>query len=157
MGKQTAVCFVSKYGTTEKYANIIARQLGGEALHIGSVNAKSLAGYDRIIIGSPVFAGRGSGKAKKFCEKNKSLLMKKEVGAYLCCMAEGDEAQAQLTRAYPQWLLQHSNKTGVLGGEVILSKLSGLHKMIITKMIKQEEDKSMYSESQGIDFAKAFA
>ncbi|MBN2511242.1 MAG: flavodoxin domain-containing protein [Spirochaetales bacterium] len=156
MAGRTLVVYASKYGTTEKYARIIADALGGDSLEVAKAGTAGLGGYDRIIVGSPVFAGQGSGKVKKFLEKNRKQLAAKETGAYICCMAQGEDSKGQLVRAYPEWFLKTARNTEVLGGEILLSKLKGLHKLIIVKMMKQEKDESAFSEENARKFAGRF-
>ncbi|MFX0076600.1 MAG: flavodoxin family protein [Candidatus Hermodarchaeota archaeon] len=65
----------SKYGNTEKVANLIAEGItsieGNEVLikHVKDVKLKEEASYDLILIGSPNHFGRHIGSIKKFINK----------------------------------------------------------------------------------------
>ena len=156
MSKDTLICYLSKYGVTERYAGIIASQLDGETRDLQTVSKKEVEEAKRIIIGAPIFAGKPPRALKRFCERHRTLLLEKEVGLYLSCMVEGEKGKLQVERAFPDWLVVHAKHSHVLGGEIILSKLSGFYRFIIVKMVKQKEDKSMFSEEKARDFASHF-
>ena len=68
----TAVIYVSKTGTTRKVAEYIAEKIGAEAIDVK--NCTDISGYDRIILGTGVFAGRIPKAMRNFVEANKDSL-----------------------------------------------------------------------------------
>ncbi len=75
MKLKVLVVYDSKYGNTEKVANLIAEGItsteGNEVIvnKVKEVNLKAEASYDLILIGSPNHFGRHIGSIKKFINK----------------------------------------------------------------------------------------
>lgn len=74
MSMKVAVCYVSKYGNTERLAEAIAqelRQLDGieaTATETKKVDVEGLANYDLILIGGPTHFGAPTRKVTRFIE-----------------------------------------------------------------------------------------
>ncbi len=154
--RDTIVTFFTTYGATRKYAELLGRELDADVLPVRNMTSGALSGYERIIIGTPIYAGRSSSAIRRFCEKNRRILESMDVALFITCMEEGETGELQLQRAFPDWLIVHARSTAVLGGEILLDKLKGFNKFIITKMIKQKEDKSKYSAEKALAFADTF-
>ncbi len=58
MYKKTVVFYYSKYGSTQKYAEYLAEQIGCEKFPIEKVEEMDLSTYDIVIFGSGLYAGR---------------------------------------------------------------------------------------------------
>ena len=102
---------MSKHGTTEKVADILKENLKEKDIQIfnlrknGNININE---YDNIIIGSSIHAGKNQTKIRQFCNNNKSLLLNKKIGLFICCMETNEKALEQLENAYPKELRDHS-------------------------------------------------
>ena len=70
---KTAVIYQSTYGTTRTYAEQIAQELGADLIECKKAKISELAGYDTIIFGGGIYAGRiaGSELIRKNYEKLK--------------------------------------------------------------------------------------
>jgi menaquinone-dependent protoporphyrinogen IX oxidase len=68
---KTAVIYQSTYGTTRTYAEQIAQELGADLIECKKIRISELIGYDTIIFGGGIYAGRiaGSGLLRKNYEK----------------------------------------------------------------------------------------
>lgn len=71
-----AIVFHSKTGFTQRYAQLLSQQTGAPLLPLEKAAQSSLAGYDRVVFGSFLHAGRISG-LKKFLRlaQDKPLLL----------------------------------------------------------------------------------
>ncbi len=58
MYKKTVVFYYSKYGSTKKYAEYLAEQIGCESFPIERAKDMDLSGYDTIILGAGLYAGK---------------------------------------------------------------------------------------------------
>jgi menaquinone-dependent protoporphyrinogen IX oxidase len=58
-----AVIYRSKYGSTRRYAEWIAEELGADLLEHGTATPGKLAHYDAVVYGGGLYAGRISGVA----------------------------------------------------------------------------------------------
>lgn len=65
---KTLIAYATKYGTTEKCANILAQKLSSEAELVNLKKARTidLNQYDSVIIGGSVMMGRIRKEVKEF-------------------------------------------------------------------------------------------
>lgn len=64
MDKKILVVYKSKTGFTKKYAQMIAEELGCEAIDGKQADSKKLSGYDTVVYGGRIFAGMVDGYKK---------------------------------------------------------------------------------------------
>ncbi len=88
----TAIIYVSKTGTTRKVAEYIAGKIGAEAIDIK--DCKDISGYDRIILGTGVFAGRIPKAMRNFVAENKEKLS--EASLFVTCLYNDEKGAKQL-------------------------------------------------------------
>lgn len=140
---KSLILFGSKYGTTETCANKLKGYMNGEVevLNINKASNVLLDDYDKVIIGSPVYAGMFNKGIKAFIENNKSELMNKKLGLFMCCMSDGKKITEQFEANVPKELLEKAKIMESLGGEFKFSKMNFFEKKII-KMISKK-DKSL--------------
>ena len=150
---KTAIIYYSKKGTTQKVAKIISEKLNSQE---GLIDLKNkpfidISTYERIIIGSPIYAGNSHNKVKKFIASNLNHLLNKEIGLYVCGM-ERDEAKQreELERAYPKELIDKAKSKQFLGGEFLFENMNFFEKMIIKKIAKTDKSISEINH-QNID------
>ena len=141
------VAYTTKYGCTEKCANMLSVYLKDSELSIpvidlGSKQKIILSEYDTVIIGGPITAGKINPKVKKFCEDNLPELVKKKIGLFICGAA-AQEAQKELSDNFPQELLNAATAKGYFGYEFNFEKMNFAMRAIIKKISKI--DKSVYN------------
>lgn len=137
---KSLILFGSKYGTTESSANKLKGYLKGEVeiIDIKKSNNISLDKYDKIIIGSSVYAGMINKDIKSFIENNKAKLINKNFGLFTCCMSDGDKVNEQFNQNLPGEILAAAKAKENFGGEFIFSKMNFFEKLII-KMISKKD------------------
>jgi menaquinone-dependent protoporphyrinogen oxidase len=142
---KTLIVFSSKYGTTEKCANLIMKELKGDSQIINLKNDKykDIDSYDNIIIGGSVYAGRLQSEVKEFVEKNEEHLKNKNIGLFVCCKDEGEKAIEYLKYNISESIFENSFITEHLGHEINLEKMNFLEKTLLKKLFKVKES---YSE-----------
>ena len=110
-----------------------------------------ISSYDKIIIGTPIYAGNSSKKVKKFIVANLNHLQKKEIGLYVCGMEKEEEKQREeLEGAYPTELLERAKAKQFLGGEFMFENMNFFERMIIKKIAKIDKSISALNH-QNID------
>ena len=144
----TLIVFRSMHGCVESLAGKLQESLKDDAV---AVNLKTnshpaLEGYDTVIVGGSIHAGKVQGSVKTFCEKNLDTLLQKKVGLFLSCMEEGDSAQMQFDNAFPEQLREHAAATGLFGGAFNFEKMNFFVKAIIKKMAKTDKSVSKIDE-----------
>ena len=127
------VAYRTRYGTTRRYARLLAEKLGGEVT-VADLRRKgrlSPAAFDLVLLGSPIFAGAVPSGVTRFCERHRAELLRVPVGLFICCLYEGQKAQAQLDSAFPDWLALHAFGRWALGGEIRLEALRFFDRLLV--------------------------
>ncbi len=139
---RTLVVYSTKYGTTRSCAEEIARQLPGET-RVADMNRerlKSLEGYDAVVIGGAIYAGKVMSGVPRFCERHREELLERGVGLFVCCLYEGETAQSELDGAFPPWLNAHALVRRPVGGAVKFEKLKAIDRYLVRKIAHITED-----------------
>lgn len=153
---KTLIAYCSSHGCAEKSANELKNHLGEnvELCNLKKDVAPELEEFDRVIIGGSIHAGRIQKKVKDFCKKNLQILRDKEIGLFICCMEEGEEAHRELEMSYPKELLENAKACAYFGGEFNFQKMNFLEKMIIKKVAHVEETTSNINHATIRDFSQ---
>jgi menaquinone-dependent protoporphyrinogen oxidase len=146
---KTAIIYVSKHGTTEKTVLHIQKKLGTENTHLFNLKNNSnfdLSSFDQIIVGGSIHAGMIQNRIKDFCNKNTLTLLEKRLGLFISCFYEGEIAQNQLEKAFPEILRKHAISCQIMGGEMLLEKMNFFEKLIVKKVagISKTDSKIKY-------------
>jgi len=144
---KTAVIYSSKHGTTEKIANYIAEKLTKtnevELFSLKKITSLDISRYDKIILGTPIYAGQPVKNMKNFCKTNESILLQKKICLFICGMEPTKEQQEkELKEAFPETLIKSAAITSFLGGEFLFEKMNFLEKFIIKKIVKTKTSSS---------------
>ncbi|UUC40369.1 flavodoxin domain-containing protein [Clostridioides difficile] len=143
----TIIIYSSKYGCTKDCANILKNKLSDNItiVDINNNNKIELSKFDKIIIGSSIYAGSVSKKIRLLCNDNLELLNKKQVGIFLCC-GFSEEADKYLKSNFPSSLLESANAIGIFGGEARLEEMKFLDKLIMKAVSKGNYDNFRISQ-----------
>lgn len=156
---RTAILYVSKHGTTEKVARLIADKLEG-ASEVELVSLKEnvnpdISGFETVILGSSVYAGSISKKMKAFCKVNESALLRKNIGLFVCGMhPDKEEREKELKEAYPDALREKAVATGFLGGEFLFEQMNFVERLVIWKIAKIKRTLHRIDQDAIHDFVK---
>jgi menaquinone-dependent protoporphyrinogen oxidase len=136
------IAYRTRYGTTERYARLLAERFPGEShlADLGRARRLSPGDYGLILLGSPIYGGSILPGISSFCERHRDELLSRPVGLFICCLYEGERARAQLDSAFPDWLSLHAFGRWALGGEVRLDRLNLLDRFLVRRLIRVERD-----------------
>ena len=142
------IIYATTHGCTEKCVLKVKTGLSEE---IESFNIKKnpkpqIDGYDTILIGGSIHAGRIQNSIQKFCKKHLDALLKKKIGLFICCMEKGKKAEEQLINAFPLELLDHAKAKGYFGGAFDFDRMNFIEKAIIKKVANIDQSISNISE-----------
>lgn len=153
----TLIAYGTKYGCAEKCAKRIAEELKEdvELVDLRKTKGISLSGYDKVIIGGSIYIGKIQKEVSDFCSRNLEELKNKKIGLFICGMAEGEAADAELNSSFPAELLNAAAAKGFLGGEFLVDNMNFMDKLIVKKISKVTENKSNILEDRIAEFAKA--
>ena len=90
---KTAVVYTSKIGNTAKVAQRIASEIGADLFKLGK-DEFDIASYDRLILGSGVYAGKISKAMSNFIQGNDL----KNASLFVTCAYNDDKGADQLER-----------------------------------------------------------
>lgn len=135
---KTLITYCTTHGCTEKAALELKNALeeNVDLINLKKNSSPDLSIYDRVIIGGSIHAGQIQKKVKDFCSKNLNDLKSKELGLFICCMEEGEKAEAQFAEAFPKALRQNAKATACFGGEFDFEKMNYFQKLIVKKVAK---------------------
>jgi len=150
----TLIVYDTHHGCTEKYIQILAKELSGDIQihHLKNKSKSNIESFDTIIIGGSIHAGKIQGSVKKFCSKYQKILIQKKLGLFICCMEENGKAINQFEDNYPHALRHHASAKGIFAGELNFDSMNALEKFIIKKIAKTEKSISKFSEKPAIQF-----
>ena len=136
---KTIIIFTSKYGCTEKAAELLKSRLGGKVDVVNLIRAQepSLADYDMVILGGSIYFGKIQKEMTAYISKITPELEKKRVGLFICAGNKEQAAQV-LHKSFPSELLHEAAAAEVFGDEIYYDKLSLMDKFVI-RMVKGKE------------------
>lgn len=146
---KTAIVYASKHGTTKKVSEIIKSKLANDDVELFNLNEKprvEFSRFDRIIIGSSVYAGAVQPKARKFVEQNMIDLLQKEVAIFVCCMFF-DKAYEQIEKGFPEALRKHAISIKHLGGEFRFEEMNAIERFLVKKIAGASESVSKIDQT----------
>ena len=153
---KTLITYCTHHGCTEKAVREMKQSLGEEVIlcNLKKERVPDLKNFDRIIVGGSIHAGQIQKKIKTFCKQNSAFLLEKELGLFICCMDEGEEAQTHFNNAFPDELIRHAKATACLGGEFNFERMNFLEKLVIRKVAKVTESTSKVDHRAIQSFSK---
>lgn len=134
---KTAIIYYSKHGTTERVTHLIGEKLTNKVDYISLKECPrpDIRTYDRIILGTAIYAGSPNRKVTQFCHNNQPLLEQKVIGLFICCMNEEQEAE-EMNKAFPEFLQRLSIPKAILGGEFQFDKMNFIERFLTKKIAK---------------------
>jgi len=135
------IVYESKGGYTKECAHTLEKYLAGSgrAVEVQAAGKENLAGYDRVVIGSAVYAGRVPARIRRFVKKNMEDLLHRPLSLFVCGTAE-EFKDTYYEKNYPEQILNHADRREWFGGHIILEDHHGLKKMILSSILKGEKE-----------------
>ncbi|MDR2966533.1 MAG: flavodoxin domain-containing protein [Methanobacteriaceae archaeon] len=141
-----AILYGTKYGTTEKIAELISKLIiknhnkdDNGSIDVELINLKEKDDVnldcDILIIGSSVYMGRIRKEVKSFIKKYRNTLIEKRFALFICGANEV-EGIKQINKVFPSEIVNHSIATAFLEGELNLDKMKFLDRKIAQFIIK---------------------
>lgn len=137
---RTLIVYATNHGTTADCARKIAEKLpdGAKICQLGRGKVPSLDAFDLVLLGGSIHIGKIQKKVQDFVVQQKSSLLVRRLGLFICCMADGDQADVQLKAAFPADLIEHAAAVGFFGGCYKFSQMSWLTRRMIAMIEKQQ-------------------
>jgi len=151
----TLIAYSTTLGCTEQCASKLKDDLGNgvEMVRISRRRRYNLEQYDTIIIGGSIHEGMIQRSVYKFCENNLEVLLKLQVGLFVCCMDPDANEQELIDRAFPEKLVKHALSSGFFGGELNIKKMNLLQKIMTRKAARLQKEPEIDFQKI-LDFAR---
>jgi menaquinone-dependent protoporphyrinogen oxidase len=146
---KTLIAYSTTLGCTEQCASKLKEDLGSEVelVRISRRRHYDLGPYEIIIIGGSIHEGMIQQSVRKFCDSNLEVLLKKQVGLFVCCMDQETNERQLIQLAFPDPLIKHSLASGFFGGELNIKKMNLLQKIMTRKAARLQKEPDIDVES----------
>ena len=149
------ILYFGHTGTTEKAANLLAKQLKDYMIINGAKKNKiEFSSFDTIIFGVNVHMGKLN---KKFIKLYKKLQKQKISTKYACFIIAADEHQKAKYMNLAKNLLPEYSYIGFFGGEFDPTRAKGLNKRILISCMNQFIEQGLPLPSLNMDAITDFA
>lgn len=129
---QVAVVYTSKYGTTKRCAELIARKAGGQAFRLEGNTRPTLADCNVVIMGAPLYFGAIPQEMTDYCLENRNVLLKKKLYLFVLGIEPKPlEGMVQVERAFPDFISDHAEECTFIGGEIDFQNLTYLEQKFV--------------------------
>lgn len=153
--KKILIVFATRHGTTEKIVSQIVRYLPeAEVLDLRKGPGPSLDEFETVVVGGPIQAGKIHKKVKNFCLKNQNILLRKKLALFICCMYDGEKAEEQFDKAFPETLRAAAGEKAILLGELNFEKMNFLERFVIKNFIGVKQSVSRLQPEEIERFAQ---
>lgn len=153
---KSVIIYATKYGCTEKAANILKQKMSGDVILVNIMQEKisSLEGYDIVILGGSIYIGKIQKKLTEYITNNLTEILKKKVGLFICAGQKEDIRLKELETAFPTELYNQAVVKDIFGYEFDFEKLNFLDRLIVRKVSGITESKFELSSEAIERFAK---
>lgn len=152
---KTLILYATKYGAAREIANRIAKRMGdATVLELGKDQIPALDGFDRVVIGSSVYAGQLRKEAKEFVQGNAEALCKAPLGLFVSGLAPDGE-ERYLTENYPAEVVAHAKAKAMLGGIHDPKKESLFERLVMRIIVKSSTYTSTVTDDKIAAFVEA--
>ncbi len=146
MNKKCLVVYASEAGSTREVAEKVGQVLADKGLtvEVHPVNqVRNLAGYDAVVLGTPIRMFKPLGKMMSFAKRHQKELAKLPTAAFTVGLAMKDAAtkgtaDAEKYAAPFLALLSNRKSTALFAGKLDLNTLTPLFRMIMSKMTESD-------------------
>lgn len=131
-----SIIYSSKHGTTQKIAEHIGTELHGHKISLFNLADRreiDLSGYDTVIIGGSIHAGRLDSRVKKFLQIHTLELIQKRIALFMCG-TNLPALETQFNKEFPVLLRNHSISNQFVGGEFLFEKMSFFDRLITQRI-----------------------
>ena len=142
---KTLIAYATKRGFTKKCAELLSEKLNGEVEIVDIKKSKNIDVniYKNIIIGGSVYMGKIRKEVPDFCNRNMDKLLDKNIGLFICGLAEGEVAKKELEACFPEKLSNNALAIDIFGGEYNFDKMNFIEKTIIKKIANTSENQEV--------------
>jgi len=137
------IAFSTKYGTTQKCAEMLGSLLKEKQHEVDLINLKltksiSLDSYDAVAVGGSFMMFRMNSYVRKFVQKNLDKLLQMKTGLFMC--GADDKWEEEIKKGFPKQLLDSAAAKGYFGFEMLWDKMGPFFRGTMQKAFKTTEN-----------------
>jgi|SRR6056297_531688 len=137
----TLIVYASKHGATEKAAEKLSEKLNGE---VDCVNLKkyipeSIDGYERVVLGTSVYAGKLHKEFVDFIGKNEEKIKEKDYAFFVCCGFE-EKTETYLRENLSDDIVDGALFVKYFGQEIVWEKMKFYERAALTMVARVKKD-----------------
>lgn len=129
------IAYASETGTTAECARRLAAKIDGAVALDLRRERVDIATYDAVIVGGSIRMGQLHTAAVDFIAKNKAAIVAKPYGLFICC-GFINQADEFIEKNFSEDLRRGAVAVDAFGGELDISKLKGVAKLVAKAAIK---------------------
>lgn len=150
------IIFTTKYGSVEKCAKILAKELDGETeiVNLKTDSIPKLDSFEKIILGGSIYIGKTQSAISKFAEENIEVLSSKKVGIFVNSGDPTVKKYVQVKSSFPAKVHDKAVAIGLFGDEITWEKCSFMDKLALRLIKKVKASYSNIDEKEISRFAK---
>lgn len=150
------ILYTTKHGSVEKAAKLLELKLEGQVDSVNLAKEKdpTLDGYDNVILGGSIYAGKVQKKLSNYVTRNLSALLKKRVGLFICAAQPEPVRSQELQSSYPPELFEAAAAKEPFGYEYNFEEMNFFEKLAIRAIAKVKDSKFELSVEAIDRFAK---
>lgn len=140
----TLIVYATKYGCTEKCAQMLSKELNGQTdlINLKKVKDVDIAKYEKVIIGGSIYMGKIHKEVTEFCTKHLEQLKERRIGLFICGMQKEETIQTEMNQNFNAELFEMAEAKEWFGGEFVFGKMNFFEKFIVRKVSKVTQDQS---------------
>ena len=155
--KKTLFVYATRHGFTQSCVDWMIQHASPgcsahNLIHTPNLSTEELEGFQTILIGGSIHVGDIQKQVKTFITTHKQVLLMRKVGLFLSCMDEGEVAQEDFNKAFPEWIREHATAVAFTGAAFYFDKMNLLERWVIKRIHHSSED----IEHHKYDEMKAF-
>jgi menaquinone-dependent protoporphyrinogen oxidase len=126
---KTLILYGTHGGCTRACAERLVKELGdAKALDAAKASGSDLDGFDTVVLGSSIWAGKIHPKMRKFVARNLDALASRRVGMYIC---SGEDRSDHIAANYPPRLVERASVKANFGGALDIKTLSPIMRLMM--------------------------
>lgn len=146
MSRHFLVGYASRAGSTAEVAEavgLVLRESGASVDVLPVDDLKSIAGYDAVVLGTAIWAGKPLPEMRRFVAEQQDTLGRLPVACFILCdtLKEDTPANRQVALGYaaPLRAIQESVSPGLFAGARNFSKLHPLLRWFLMRVLRLAE------------------
>jgi len=153
---KTLILYGTTYGCTKKCAFKLAKYLTNDVsvLDLEGNKGIDITDYETVIIGGSIRLGRMNRSVSNFCKKDLNVLLQRDIGLFICCMNEIEQAKEYLEAGFSRELQDQAIAKGYFGGELKLEGMTSFERSLLKNIVNIDNSISLIDEDNIKNFAQ---